>query len=71
MMSSQSDILLKKYISKARSKNYYDSEFTPSKLSVDDNTIAFYDFSNNAEDSSVNALHGSGTNVTYSTDCAF
>ena len=52
-------------------KDYYEDEFTPSKLSVDGNTIAFYDFSNNTEDSSVNALHGSGTNVTYSTDCAF
>jgi hypothetical protein len=52
-------------------ENYYENEFTPSKLSKDDNTIAFYDFSNNTEDSSVNALHGIGTNVTYSTDCAF
>ena len=52
-------------------KDYYDDEFTPSKLSVDDNTIAFYDFSNDAKDSSENALDGSGTNVTYSTDCAF
>ena len=54
-------------------KKYYEDEFSPSQLSVDDdgNTIAFYDFSNDANDSSGNGLNGSGTNVTYSTDCAF
>jgi hypothetical protein len=51
--------------------NYYEDEFTPSQLSVDDYTVALWDFSNNAEDSSENGLDGSGTNVTYSTDCAF
>ena len=52
-------------------RNYYEDEFTPSQLSVDSNTIAFWDFSNTADDSSENGLNGIGTNVTYSTDCAF
>ena len=52
-------------------EHYYEEEFTPSQLSVDDNTIAFWDFSNNANDSSANGLNGTGTNVIYSTDCAF
>lgn len=53
------------------STNTYESDFTPSELSKDGNTVVFYDFSNNANDSSDNGLNGMGTNVTYSTDCAF
>ncbi|MBO7127426.1 hypothetical protein J6W78_07750 [bacterium] len=47
----------------------YTADFTPSVLSADDDTIAFWDFSGNADDSSFNGLHGTATNVTYSTDC--
>jgi len=47
----------------------YTAEFTPGVLSADDDTIAFWDFSGNANDSSGNGLDGSATNVTYSTDC--
>ena len=52
-------------------KDYYSSDdpFTPSQLSVDDNTIAFYDFSGNADDSSGKGLNGTQTNVIYDTDC--
>ena len=53
------------------SENHYENNFTPSKLFVDDNTIAFYELDGNANDSSINGLHGSGTNVIYTTDCAF
>ena len=51
------------------STNTYGSEFTPSKLYKDDNTIVFYDFSGNANDSSGHGLHGTATKITYSTDC--
>ena len=47
----------------------YTAEFTPGVLSADDDTIAFWDFSNNADDSSPNGLNGTATEVTYSTDC--
>ena len=53
------------------STNTYESEFTPQQLSVDDNTIAFWDFNNSFEDTSVNGLASTPTNVTFSTDCAF
>ena len=53
------------------SNNYYEDEFTPSQLSVDDYTVALWDFSNNAEDSSENGLDGQEANITYSEDCAF
>ena len=51
------------------STNTYEGEFTPSKLSVDDNTIAFWDFNNDTNDASGNALNCIGTNILYSTDC--
>ena len=47
----------------------YTANFTPSVLSTDSDTVAFWDFSGNANDSSGNGLDGSATNVTYSTDC--
>ena len=47
----------------------YTAEFTPGVLSADSDTVAFWDFSGNANDSSGNGLDGSATNVTYSTDC--
>lgn len=47
----------------------YMENFTPGVLSADNETIAFWDFSGNAEDSSANGLNGTATEVTYSTDC--
>ena len=48
----------------------YTADFTPAKLSLGgEDTIAFWDFNGNAEDSSPNGLNGTATNVTYSTDC--
>ena len=47
----------------------YTADFTPSVLSADNETIAFWDFNNNTNDASANALNGIGTNITYSTDC--
>lgn len=50
----------------------YTAEFTPAKLTADgEDTVAFWDFSGNADDSSENGLDGTATDVTYSTDCAF
>ena len=47
----------------------YTEDFTATALSADDNTIAFWDFSGNANDSSGHGLNGTATNITYSTDC--
>ena len=48
----------------------YTADFTPAKLSLGgEDTIAFWDFSGNAEDSSANGLNGTATGLTYSTDC--
>ena len=47
----------------------YTENFTPGKLSADDDTIAFWDFNGSADDSSGNGLNGSATGITYSTDC--
>ena len=47
----------------------YTENFTPSVLNADENTVAFWDFNGNTDDSSGNNLHGIVTNVTYSTDC--
>ena len=49
----------------------YTADFTPSELSADADTIAFWDFNNNSEDSSGNSLNGTNTNINYSTECAF
>ena len=51
------------------STNTYQGGFSPSRLSADDKTIAFWDFNNDTNDASANALNGIGTNITYSTDC--
>jgi len=40
-------------------------------LEVEEDTLALWDFSNNAADSSENHLDGAGSDITYSTDCAF
>jgi len=47
----------------------YIEDFTPSALSADENTVAFWDFNNDTNDASPNALNGIGTNIIYSTDC--
>ena len=47
----------------------YTADFTPSKLSADNDTVAFWDFSGNANDSSGHGLHGTATKISYSTDC--
>ena len=52
------------------STNIYKNDFEPQQLSADDNTIAFWDFSNNSEESK-NGLKSTPTAITYSTDCAF
>ena len=52
------------------SENCYENEFTPSKLSADGDTIAFWDFNNNYDETK-NGLESTPTNVTFSTDCAF
>ena len=46
----------------------YTENFEPAKLSVDDNTIAFWDFNNNANDS-VSGIVGTPANIEYSADC--
>ncbi|MBQ3369208.1 hypothetical protein IJG44_09955 [bacterium] len=46
----------------------YTEDFTPGKLSADDETVAFWDFNGDVNDSK-NGLNGTATNVTYSTDC--
>lgn len=54
------------------STNTYKNNFDTSQLqlSADNNTIAFWDFSNNSEESK-NGLKSTPTDITYSTDCAF
>jgi len=54
------------------STNTYKNNFDASQLqlSADNNTIAFWDFSNNSEESK-NGLKSTPTDITYSTDCAF
>ena len=47
----------------------YSEEFTPSVLSADENTVAFWDFTNNADDASENGLNGTETNLNYVNDC--
>ena len=47
----------------------YTAAFTPAALSADDTTVAFWDFSGNADDSSENGLNGTETEITYSEDC--
>ena len=47
----------------------YVEDFTPSVLTSDENTVAFWDFTNNADDSSSNGLNGTGTNINYVKDC--
>ena len=46
----------------------YTENFEPAKLSADDSTIAFWDFSNNANDS-VSDIIGTPTSIEYSADC--
>ena len=48
----------------------YTENFTPSKLSADGDTIAFWDFNNDFVETK-NGLENTPTNVTFSTDCAF
>ncbi|MBP5406557.1 hypothetical protein J6Z19_05335 [bacterium] len=48
----------------------YTADFTPTQLSADDDTIAFWDFSGNFNETK-NGLESAPTNVTFSTDCAF
>lgn len=47
----------------------YSEDFTPAVLIADENTVAFWDFTNNADDSSANALNGVASGVTYVNDC--
>ena len=46
----------------------YTTKFTPAKLSVDNDTIAFWDFSGNANDYEGDMI-STPTNITYSEDC--
>ncbi|MBO4711668.1 hypothetical protein J5681_07120 [bacterium] len=48
----------------------YTGSFTPAKLSVDSDTVAFWDFSGSADDYE-NDMVSTPTDITYSTDCAF
>ena len=48
----------------------YTGNFTPAKLSPDDNTIAFWDFNGTTEDF-IGGLVVTPTDISYSTDCAF
>ena len=68
-----SERFLKGFIDSIKISNTakYTENFTPSQLSADDSTIAFWDFSGNANDGSGNGLNGTETDLTYSTDCAF
>ncbi|MBO4711667.1 hypothetical protein J5681_07115 [bacterium] len=47
----------------------YTAAFTPAALSVDDTTVAFWDFSGDATSSVGSGLDGAETEITYSTDC--
>ena len=47
----------------------YTENFTPSVLSADENTVAFWDFTDNADDGSANGLNGTATNINYVKDC--
>lgn len=46
----------------------YDNNFTPAKLSAESDTVAFWDFNGNTNDSK-GGLNGTPTDITYSTDC--
>ena len=46
----------------------YTGDFTPEKLSADNDTIAFWDFNGNTDDSK-SGFNGTPTDITYSTDC--
>ena len=46
----------------------YTANFEPAKLSADDNTIAFWDFSGDAKDAK-SGKYGVETKIQYSTDC--
>jgi len=46
----------------------YTADFKPAKLSADDNTIAFWDFSGDAKDAK-SGKYGVETKIQYSTDC--
>ena len=48
----------------------YTGNFTPAKLSPDDNTIAFWDFNGTTEDF-IGGLVVTPTDISYSKDCAF
>ena len=47
----------------------YSENFTPSVLSTDENTVAFWDFTSNADDTSENGLNGTATSIDYVNDC--
>ncbi len=47
----------------------YSNTFTPAPLKAENDTVAFWDFTNNANDATANALNGTATNVTYTNDC--
>ena len=46
----------------------YTAAFTPAALSVDDTTMAFWDFNGNTTESK-NGIESTATGITYSTDC--
>lgn len=46
----------------------YTGNFTPAKLSVEGDTVAFWDFNGDTNDFTGN-LNGTATNITYSDDC--
>ena len=46
----------------------YTGDFMPEKLSADNDTIAFWDFNGNTDDSK-SGFNGTPTDITYSTDC--
>lgn len=47
----------------------YSVDFEPAVLTVDTDTVAFWDFNGNTNDSSSNALDLTGTDITYTTEC--
>ncbi|MBQ4439384.1 hypothetical protein II898_10980 [bacterium] len=47
---------------------YTSDSFIPEKLSADNDTIAFWDFNGNTDDSK-SGFNGTPTDITYSTDC--
>ena len=47
----------------------YTAAFTPAKLTADDTTVAFWNFSGDATSSVGSSLDGTETAITYSTDC--